>query len=242
MFFKFFPLVEDDLRHWIIEEFAFAIDQNILRNDTPLILPTRDFFAAPGGKTPETVQGLVRDFQRLLHIEDAEIHVAPLNKVRAENMVREYDKLGDTAGTWQAADEDAGGVAVIHYDVDLLEYQPIALLATLHHEMMHHVLLNDEEDFPEALAEEELRTDLHCITSGGGIIQINGAEASGWGGYMRQPTRCNCLAVFMYLRGIPQEQVLPDLSARMTKYLKKALKELRSPDAELEALRRKLNS
>ncbi|MBI1494575.1 hypothetical protein [Halocynthiibacter styelae] len=242
MFLKSRPLIEDDLRHWIVAEFSFAIDQNILRNDTPLILPTRDFFTAPGGKTPETVQRLVRDFQRLLHIEDAEIHVAPLNRVRAENQVPDYGQLSQVGGTWQPQGDDVGGAAVVHYDPDHLEYLPITLLATLHHELMHHVLLNDEEEFPEDMSEEELRTDLHCVTSGGGIIQVNGYEASGWGGYMRQPTRCYCLAVFIYLRCIPQEQVLPDLSARMRKYLKKALKELRSPGTELEALRRKLNS
>lgn len=182
MFFKSRPLVEDDLRHWITEEFAFAIEEGILRKDTPLILPTRDFFTAPGGKSPEVVQALVHDLQRLLQIEDAEIHVAPLNRVRAENQVIEYGKLSQVGGTWQPQEDEVGGAAVVHYDPDHLEYQPITLIATLHHELMHHVLLNEEEEPPEDMAEEELRTDLHCITSGGGVIQINGSEASGWGG------------------------------------------------------------
>lgn len=242
MFFKSRPLVEDDLRHWITEEFAFAIEEGILRRDTPLILPTRDFFTAPGGKSPEVAQALVCDLQKILHIEDAEIHVAPLNRVRAENQVVEYGKLSQVGGTWQQQGDEAGGAAVVHYDPDHLEYQPITLIATLHHELMHHVLLNEAKEFPEDMALEELRTDLHCITSGGGGIQINGYEDSDWGGYMRQPTRCYCLALFMYLRGIPQEQVLPNLSGQMGKYLKQALKELRNPGAELEALRRVLNS
>jgi len=180
--------------------------------------------------------------KKILHIEDAEIHVAPLNRVRAENQVIEYGKLSQVGGNWQPQGDEAGGAAVVHYDPDQLEYRPITLIATLHHELMHHVLLNEEEEYPEDMALEELRTNLHCITSGGGVIQINGSEDNDWDGYMRQPTRCYCLALFMYLRGIPQEQVLPNLSGRMGKYLKQALKELRNPGAELEALRRTLNS
>jgi len=64
MFFKSRPLVKDDLRHWITEEFAFAIEEGILRRDTPLILPTRDFFTAPDGKSPEVAQALVCDLQK----------------------------------------------------------------------------------------------------------------------------------------------------------------------------------
>lgn len=208
-----------------------AIDQRILRPTTPLILPTAEFITAPKGNSPEIVAALLDDIKRLLHISEAKIEVAPLERLPAK-FRHSYANVSEIAGTWQGD----GDQAVIHYDPERAS-QPIPFIATLAHEVMHHRLHAIDEFPPGGPEAEELSTDLHCITSGFGLFQMAGAEIVGWKGYMRQPTRAHALAMFLLIRDIAPTEALSRLPPRSAKSLKRALQEIAKSPAGIEPLR-----
>ncbi|KAJ54661.1 hypothetical protein ACMU_16225 [Actibacterium mucosum KCTC 23349] len=229
MFFKFD--VEADTRDWVFDQFEWAIAEGILSAQTPLILPNASFFPSGSGTPDETVLGLVRSIQDHLKIPDAVIHVAQADVLPAEYR-HNYQDLASVAGTWQGDDE---GGAMIRYDPALMNAK-IGFLSILVHEVLHHRLNNAETPLDMDPAEEELATDLHCITSGFGVISMSGAEQLGWQGYMRQETRAFCLALFCQITGT-QDVALAEIAPRSRKLLKRALKYCASFSDDLNALK-----
>jgi hypothetical protein len=230
--------VSGDLQSWIAESFLWAADKRLLTQDTPLVLPTKAFFTAPGGSTPDTAQALVADILRHLNMADAVLHVAPLDKLPAEYRL-DYNALGDTAGTWQA---DAAQ-SLVRYDPALF-HRPLSLISTLVHEVMHHVLhlQVDVSAMPGGPQAEELSTDLHCITTGFGVIELAGSEQAGWQGYMTQPSRAHALALFLRARGLDAPTTLAALPPRSAKYLRRALKYLDKTPHDVDLVRAALTS
>lgn len=233
MFFKKYE-VSPETQGWIDESFEWAIAQGILRADTPLVLPTKEFFKAPAGSDPDTIKLLLQDIKTLLHIPDEHIDIVPLD-VLPDEYRHEYGKLSDVAGTWQQ-DENS---AVIHYNPNQTKNK-IPFISTLTHELMHHVLHGIPELPPGGAEAEELSTDLHCITSGLGLFQLAGAELAGWQGYMRQSTRAHAMAVFLAVREIPADQAYGVLPPRAKKMLRAAVKEVAKSPQNTADLRRQL--
>ena len=209
--------VSDDTIDWLREGFDWAIAQGLLTAQTPLVTLSKTFFTAPSSKSPDFALHLVRDIQRILGISRAEIEVVPLDQIDARYRV-DYQSLSAIAGTWQGD----GNSALIRYDREMVA-RPVTFIATLSHEVMHHVLRGLPELPPGGEEAEELATDLHCITMGFGLFQLAGAEEIGWSGYMRQPTRAHALAMFLRMRGIPESEALPHLPKRCQAYLRTAL-------------------
>jgi hypothetical protein len=194
-----------------------GIDRKLLTKATPLVQLRREFFSAPSSRHPDFVPSLVRDIQRILGIEAASIEVLPLDQIDGR-FRHEYQALVGTGGTWQGE----GNSALIRYNPDLVA-RPITLIATLAHEVMHHVLRSLPDLPPGGEEAEELSTDLHCITMGFGVFQLAGAEEIGWHGYLRQPSRAHALAMFLRMRGVPETEALSSLPPRCRGYLKAAL-------------------
>jgi hypothetical protein len=209
--------VSEETIGWLHESFEWALAKGLLTQRTPLVTLSKTYFSAPSSKNPDFVPHLVRDIQRIMGISDAKIEVLPLDQIDARYR-HDYQSLGTTGGTWQGDGESA----LIRYDPDQV-HRPISLIATLAHEVMHHVLHGIVELPPGGLEAEELATDLHCIISGFGLFQLAGAEEVGWHGYMRQPTRAHALAMFLRMRGIPESDALPHLPPRSRGYLKASL-------------------
>jgi hypothetical protein len=82
-----------------------------------------------------------------------------------------------------------------------------------------------------------LSTDLHCITSGFGLIQLLGAEEAGWQGYLHQETRVHALALFVAVQELPIECALDFLPRHLIKGFRRALKELDRQEVDLTKLR-----
>jgi hypothetical protein len=209
--------VSDDTIDWLRESFDWAIEKGLLTAKTPLVRMTKEFFTAPSSKSPDFALCLVRDIQRIIGIETADIAVIPLERLD-RRFQHDYQSLGSTAGTWQGDGESA----LIRYDLDLID-RPINLIATLTHEVMHNILRGMSELPPGGEEAEELSTDLHCITTGFGLFQMAGAEDIGWSGYMRQPSRAHAMAMFLRMRGIPEREALQHLPQRCFGYLKASL-------------------
>lgn len=209
--------VSDDAIGWLTDSFDWAIRTGLLTSSTPLVLLKREFFSAPSSRHPDFVPSLVRDIKRLLDIEDAQIDVLPLDQLDGR-FRHEYQALAQTGGTWQGE----GNAALVRYNADLVA-RPVTLIATLTHELMHHVLRGLPDLPPGGEEAEELSTDLHCITMGFGTFQLAGAEDIGWSGYLRQPTRAHALAMFLRMRGIPEKDAFAALPSRCQAYLRDGL-------------------
>ena len=218
------PPVSEDVQTWLVQQFEWAITVGLLGKDTPLVTPEQKFFPAPKGDAQQVVKGLIGNILEILGHKDDRIDVLPIDRPNAEYRAPgAFEALGETAGAW-AGDEDS---SIIFYDPEMVA-RPGVLLATLVHEVMHHVLhKHPTADGPE----EELRTDVHMITSGFGLIAMIGAEESGWLGYMRQQTRAYGTAMFLTLFDKDHQAVERWLSGRMTKAVKRSLKHIDSTGA-----------
>ena len=229
--------VSEDIQDWIFESLLWAVEHGLFTAQTPLVLADRTFFTAPRGKGPETVQALVKDIQGILGITDAAIAVIPLDTLPAEYRL-DYNALGVTAGTWQTDEEQS----LIRYDPALLD-RPVALISTLVHEVMHQLLhLHvDASEMPGGPAAEELSTDLHCISTGFGLLQLAGSEQMGWQGYLTQPSRAHALALFLHARGLDPAAALAALPPRAARYLKASLRHVARHPGDATDLREALS-
>ncbi|MEM7597095.1 MAG: hypothetical protein AAF382_05305 [Pseudomonadota bacterium] len=211
------PLVSDDLRHWIFECF----DWFDTRFTPPLgpILPTRAFFDAPGGNSPETAKLVVRDIQRHLAFHDP-VELLPLDVLPAEYR-HDYNALSSITGSF----EQTGDVAIIRYDPEQMNH-PIRFINLMTHELMHARLAHVVSDVPGGAGAHELATDLGCIIAGFGVFQLQAADDAGWFGYMTQDTRAFALAVFLSRRDLDLSSVATHLSTRCCKLVARGLKAL----------------
>jgi hypothetical protein len=209
--------VSPDTIDWIDANFAWAIHHGLLSDQTPLVTLSKQFFTGPPSSSPDFVPHIVQDIKAILGIPKARITVLPLDQLDAQYR-HSYDQTSAIAGTWQGDRDEA----LIRYNPDH-KTQPVMLIATMAHEVMHHVLHGISELPPGDAETEELATDLHCITTGFGLFQMNAAEQAGWSGYMRQTTRAHALAQFIRMRAIPESAALPQLSPRSAKAVTLAL-------------------
>lgn len=217
MFFR--PKPESaEIQHWIADEFAWAIDHALLSAETPLVLPTPEFFPAKrGASDQETVEGLIGDLKRHLGITHHKIAVAS-ERVLPDQFRYDAQALSTPAGTWQGDEEGS----LITYDPALIA-MPYTLIAMLAHELMHQILHVGIRALPGDEDREELSTDLMAIAAGFGLIQVLGAEEAGWLGYMRQTTRVHALALFIFVTGTDPAPALDYLPRRRARELRHAL-------------------
>ncbi len=215
----FGPMVDEETQGWVLDSFDWAIENGLLTAQTPLILPDRESFPIPKAPHDQLVPELVQRLAGMMGIGSAPIRVEALDVLPPEYR---YDPtaLSAVGGTWQSD----GTEARITYDPAMVA-TPLALIATMAHEVMHHRLHLTALDLPGGAEAEELSTDLHCITMGFGVVQMAGAEQAGWQGYLRQETRAFALAVFHEVTGcVDPGKHLPKRSARLFGKAKKLLK------------------
>lgn len=214
--------VSEDVEDWLVAQFEWAIDARLLRNDTPLVLPTSDFFTAQSGPHEELVPSLVGDILRVMNRPNDHIDCTPIDRPSAElRAAGAFEMTSEVAGAWDGDAESS----VIFYDPEMTA-RPLVLIATLVHEVVHHVMHRHHADDLAEGPEEELQTDAQMITTGFGLIAMMGAEEAGWSGYMRQPTRAHGLAMFLALRGIEPKECAERLTSRMRKALQTSYKQV----------------
>ena len=227
------PSVSEDVHDWLTEEFARAVEAGLLTGDTPLVLPDARFFPAGRGSPQAVVEGLVSDILGLLGRTGDEIALIPIDRPGVElRAAGAFETLGEMAGGW-TRDGDA---SIILYDPEMTA-RPMALLATLVHEVMHH--LRDATGLARADAEEELGTDALMLSTGFGLIAMLGGAEAGWSGYLSQPTRAHGLAMFLAATGQPLDEARDRLPGRLARYLVRAARTL-DGDPDIAALRRRL--
>lgn len=180
----------------------------------------------------ETASTIGNNIMALLGMAQQNIRFEPLPALPDE-ISHEYGEMAEVAGQYWHDDNEP----LITYNPRLMR-TPIAFINTLTHELMHAHLSGVVDDIPGGEAAHELATDLHCITHGFGLFQLEAAETMGWSGYMTQPSRAFALAVFLNLTDIPASDALPYLGPRSTKHLIRAIKDIaRHWVADLDTLK-----
>lgn len=216
MFWARKPLISDALRDWIVDHYDWVTQHRPDWHDrAQLVLPTKEFFDAPGGSGPEMAQHILNNIKGLLGL-DVPITLQPL-EVLPDELRHEYGKTADIAGQYMRDSAQR----LITYDPTLVR-QPLTFINTLVHELIHARLDQVVEDLPGGAAMHELATDLHGIIAGFGLIELEGAEKAGWAGYMTQPSRAVALAMFLKFHGLEKDAALPWLSRRTARWLHKA--------------------
>ena len=211
------PLVSGDMAAWIEECFDW-FDARFPVPEGP-ILPTKAFFSAGSGRDEATAQAVLNDIKRLLGY-DLPIALAPIQRMSAAYR-HDYQKMGEAAGLYYETDEGR----LIQYDPEMMA-RPVAFINTMAHEVMHARLSGLQDQVPGGEGAHELATDLGCIIAGFGVFQLQDADDQGWSGYMTQSSRAHALALFLKRRDMELETVLPHLSGRCGRLLRKAAKQL----------------
>ncbi len=211
------PIVSEDIKDWILASFDWLGSRFVLP-DRP-ILPTKEFFTAPGGQDHNTAVLVLNDVLRLMCFERS-VNLEPLDKIPVEYR-HEYGKTSDIAGTFQQSGDDI----LICYDPELLG-RPLQFNNTMAHEVMHARLAGVEHELPGGLEAHEFATDLGCIAAGFGVFQLQAADDAGWSGYLSQNSRAFALAAFLARRGLDADAANAHLSSRCQKLLKKGMTEV----------------
>lgn len=221
--FRSKPIISDDLGNWILDSFEWVMTRDGAahwRENTQLVRPTKEFFDAPKGQDAETATLIGQNIMTILGMKRRDIKFEPLPALPDE-IAHEYGKTADVTGQYWHDETES----LITYDPRLMR-RPISFINVLTHELMHAHLADVVNDIPGGEAAHELATDLHCITHGFGLFQLEDAEISGWSGYMTQPSRAFALAIFLNLTDTPASTAFPYLGPRSAKHLKRAIKDV----------------
>ncbi len=236
-FFKPTCPVGEIERLWVEEMLSWCAAQfgpRTLR--TPVILPTSDFFPDAYSGTEPEVRSLVE-------------RVSGYMGVRRDRIVVEVDADGDVlpddvAFLEGSSHGEAGhyrlerGRAVVSLSMSQMR-SPVALIATVAHELAHERLLGEDRIVPERHDGEQL-TDLVTVYLGLGVFNANAAfqfsqSRHGWRsqrlGYLSQPMFGYALACWSVMRGDPRPLWAKHLDTNPRVYMKQGLKYLRAnPD------------
>jgi hypothetical protein len=252
--FKSKPLLSS-----VDQEFLLATFKWLLRNfggddfykSTDLVLPTKQYFPeevdSPEAAAATTFKSVKKhanmdswDCKFQEQEEDANPLVAPAMVVQN----------GSTSpnGTFQATKNNE---VIITYN-PALAGQPIQLVATLAHELAHYLTATSPEEPPGGWENWEFATDIAATFMGFGLFMANSAfnfsqytdtDSQGWktsrSGYLSESEHIYALALFIKLKGLPEEVAHQYLKPHLKKLMKKAIKEINKSDLidELNAIK-----
>jgi hypothetical protein len=231
--------IDPDEREWIDESLAwFGEEFGSAALSRPVILPTPEFF--PGryaGALPE-VRAVVRRLCGYLDVDPDRIRVEvePDDGAGPGGAMPAYLRHGTrSVGNYRV--RDGKGLITI---AGRMARVPMALVATVAHELCHELLLGGERIDPERPDGEPL-TDLLSVYLGTGIFAANAAfeftqhvapGRQGWRasrlGYLTEPMYGYALARYALLRGEPEPAWSRYLDTNPRSYLKRSLRYLRS--------------
>ncbi|MEP1537601.1 MAG: hypothetical protein ABJQ34_16635 [Paracoccaceae bacterium] len=204
--------ISDDMAHWITECFDWY-ESNFTTCEGP-VLPNKSFFKAGKGKDQATAEAVLADVTRLIGF-DLPIDLVPLERL-PEEFRHSYQSYSEVAGTYRESE----GARMIEYAPERMS-RPIEFISTMAHEVIHAQLWGLEDQMPGGIEMHELATDLCAIIAGFGVFQMQGADQSGWAGYLTQETRGAALAYYLKKRELTDAAVEPYLSNRCRKYLRR---------------------
>lgn len=209
------PFLDAARRDWQFEACAW-----LLRNsggyekfvETPLVLPTAEFFPDRGMKGHAGVAALFR-------------------------RVRDHAGMADWPCTVERAGDavaESGGVKVFTYSRDSLE--PIALVANFARDFARYLVETFTEPVPGGDELREAGAEFAAIFMGFGVFLSNSAvRAAAY--QMNEGELAHALAMFCALRGFPPESAEEHLNPHLRKHLRLATLDLAQYENRFQALR-----
>ncbi|MEO1459283.1 MAG: hypothetical protein AAFV49_17225 [Pseudomonadota bacterium] len=219
---------------WLIERFG----AETFFDETRLVLPTRAFFDAPGGRSHATALAVFEQVRGHMGMADWPCRLERQTP-DADTAVGDLALLRDApAGPLGTFGVDDASEVVITYNPALLD-RPLAFVATMAHELAHYLLASEAEETPGGEALHELFTDLTVIACGFGVIELeSGFETDSWEagfmqgwslshvGYLSQEMRAYALALFLRARAEDAVAAEAHLSDDKRRLLGRALRML----------------
>lgn len=241
MFFFKSYLPTDEYIEWLFDTWSWLLREfggwERFR-ETPLVLPTPDFYPEMNLKGHALAEELFKQTQRHAGLEDWPCVLEPQEEpdvnAMMDGMPHSYQSDG-AAGTFSVQDDDR--VVITYSEKNLKE--PMSLIATLAHELAHYLLVTAESEPPKGDEAHEPATDVASIFLGFGVSLCNSAlvvrsredyRGSGWSasrkGYLDEKQLAYALAVFCALREIPPKTATTHLTTNPRSYIKAACKDL----------------
>lgn len=185
--------------------------------DTPLILPTPEYFPSIESTRRVDVRHLFDDVRRAAGLEDwpCELEAGDSDRpIDAGNgHLLRHEGQDAPCGTFRIEEGPAGRHAVITYNPGMVSDQ-IGLVATFAHELGHYLMATSSGDPPGGWGLHELHTDLASVYLGFGIFMANSARNfshfqdgnySGWSsrtqGYLSEGALLTATVIFQRLAG-----------------------------------------
>ena len=242
--------VSPEAQQWVEDSFRWFVNQYSRERlqTMPVILPTEEFFPEDFHLTDESIRAT---FLRICGF----MHVRP-ERVSLEVFEDEQDKLKTVLRAslphWEDSSQSAAGTYHENLETEQLVIavkrskaaDPVALIATLAHELSHALLLGEKRLDRDAPDMEPL-TDLATVFWGMGIFTANSAARfqqhddgmkQGWSfqrlGYLSEPMFAYTLAVFAWERGERKPAWAKHLRLNVGTYFRQSLKALQHQDAQ----------
>lgn len=224
--------IEDNLS-WFVGQFGDSWLHS------PVVLPTDDFFPGAYRGSEQDVRRAVTRVCGYMGVDPARVHV----DFHAQTDPSEVTQgIPGASASWSGAAghyRTVDGKAFISLE-DSLGRTPLALIATIAHELAHERLLGEDRVAPDRIDQEPL-TDLLTVFLGLGVFTANAAlefshtaisERRGrWSasrlGYLTEPMFGYALARYAWMRGERDPDWARHVDTNPRAYLKKGLRFLR---------------
>lgn len=199
--------VSSEEKAWIEKRFAWLIAEFGVERlkDSPLVLPTTEYFPASYGCTEEEIVELMRIVAGFMQVPFESLE---LNFYEDDRPQFYGETIKSTAGLYTETEGRFG----IWVEVSTLN-DPLATVSTIAHEIGHAILLGQKRISEDEPDHEEL-TDLLTVFLGLGVVTANcvvhehnwnAGNFSGWSmgrrGYLTMNMYGYALAIYLLLRG-----------------------------------------
>lgn len=248
--------IDDEELEFQLATFKWLIGQFGPIGETPLVLPTPDFFPLVGARGEAGVREIFEAVRALVGMAEwpCELRVGksdvPIDAGNAHLLRHQGNPA--PCGTFEVGEGLAGRHGIITYNPGMAGDQA-GLVATFAHEFGHYLMATAAAPPPGGWELHELHTDLAAVYFGFGVFMANHARSFGhfstsggsgwqasWRGYLSEGALVTATAIFQRLAGRDPLAAMPFLKDYLRKDLKRAAAALakKAPDmaAAVEAV------
>lgn len=220
-------------------------------SETALITPTHEFYPFNSSYEHSYFEAVFDATKSFMGLKD---WPCVLERLDDDDVIGDIMQDHGIEGSW--GNEGAAGTFEITDQEIIIRYSPrqvhdpVALVATMAHELSHYLLVTAKSDPPGGWEDHELHTDLAAVFCGFGIFQCNSAFSfqqwsdglmEGWStsrqGYLPESELAYGLALFAILSDIETKPIIRMLKANPRSYFKKAIKDLKNREERIEQLK-----
>ncbi len=212
---------------WFDAEFPFDLRRSMV------VLPTPDFFPGSYHGSEEDVRKALDRVCRYMSVDPARVVLEYVEEADGSDLLSHLPSYTSTFRGAAGHYRRQGDRCVISIN-GAEAREPMALIATMAHELAHQRLLGEHRISPDRPDQEPL-TDLLTVYLGMGIFTANAAfdfsaHGQGWRaqrlGYLTEPMFGYALALYAWRRGETVPSWMRHLDTNPRAYLKKGLRYL----------------